>query len=440
MEKLFLELDLEINPWLKDIDISSNLKNLNKLLNLGKQISSLADISINPASSLLDPIHSEVVNLKQDMSTRNREIIQLSEHNNTNTQIINHKLETINTCVENSLSRYTDESKQQYKQLTNIVNKLTGDANTSSIKGCIGENFLEKVLKIGFQDDSIEVTASKGHESDIHLISSHFPKMLIESKLYSSPVNSTEIKKFYNDLDSTGINYGLFVSLSSSIIGHRRLEYKCIKGKHVVFIPNCGFENMNIIYGILFLREISQQNNKNISGDLLDEKCQLIYNSLKYLDILYENISKLKNDALKMKTTIDTQVNTLISNSIHTEVVVKSIILKMKENITDCLSDLDCSYTILEKDVVDDLIKGFIESNNKLENSIGNSLVIFTQKGYVIHEDRVKSKYSIRKNGDSISELKILKSKAQYTFKGGLTFDVKPNLDINYFNNLLEIL
>ena len=440
MEKFFLKLDLEINPWLKDIDISSNFKKLNKLLNLGNQISSLADISINPASSLLDPIHSEVINLKQDMSSRNREIMQLSEHNNTNTQIINHKLETINTRVENSLSKYTDESKQQYKQLTNIVNKLTGDTNTSSIKGSIGENFIENVLKTSFQDDTIEVTASKGHESDIHLISSGFPKMLIESKLYSNAVSTTEVHKFYDDLKSTGINYGLFVSLSSSIIKHRRLEYKFIKGKHVVFIPNSGFENMNIIYGILFLREISQQNNKNISGNLLDEKCRLIHNSLKYLDILYDNISKLKNDALKMKTIIDTQVNTFISNSIHTEVLVKNIILQMKENITDCLSDLDCNYTVLEKDVINNLIKGFIESNNKLDNSIGNSLTIFRDKGYEVHEDAIKSKYSMHKNGIMSAELKILKSKALYTFKGGLAFDVKPNLDIVYFNNLLKIL
>lgn len=440
MEKIFLELDLKINPWLKDTDIGLNTQTLNKLLNLGNQISNLANISINPSSSLLDPIHSEVTNLKLDMTSRNKEIIQLSEHNNNNTQSINHKLESINSCVENSLSRYTEESKQQYMQLTHIVNKLTGDSNTSSIKGSMGENFIENVLKTGFQDDTVEVTASKGHESDIHLISNTFPKMLIESKLYSGPVGSNEVKKFYDDLDSTGINYGLFVSLSSSIVKHRRLEYKFIKGKHVVFIPNSGFDNMNIIYGILFLREISQQHNKNISGELLDEKCQLIYNSLKFLDILFENISKLKNDALKMKSTIDTQVNSLISNSIHTEVVVKNIISKMKENITDCLSDLDCNYIILEKDVVNDLIKGFIESINKLENSIGNSLTIFRDKGYEIHEDRLKSKYSMYKTGIMFAELKILKSKAQYTFKGGLIFDIKPNLDIVYFNNLLEFL
>ena len=46
-----LEIDYIINPWLNTISIENNKEHLNKLLNLGNQISKLANISINPGSS-----------------------------------------------------------------------------------------------------------------------------------------------------------------------------------------------------------------------------------------------------------------------------------------------------------------------------------------------------------------------------------------------------
>ena len=77
-----------------------------------------------------------------------------------------------------------------------MICKLTGDATTSAIKGKIGENFLENLLKRSFPDDIISVMAQTGHEADIHLLSKTCPKILIESKLYKNAVNTTEVKKF----------------------------------------------------------------------------------------------------------------------------------------------------------------------------------------------------------------------------------------------------
>ena len=154
------------------------------------------------------------------------------------------------------------------------------------------------------------------------MLSNDFPKILIESKLYKNPVSTKEVEKFYDDLDTTGITYGLFVSISSSIMCHRRLEYKKIKNKHVIFIPNSGFDSMNIVYGILFLRQIHANNSniKNISNEIIDEKCTIIYNSLSYLDSIYENTSKIKNNMIKCKSVIDTQLNNLITCIVENEI------------------------------------------------------------------------------------------------------------------------
>jgi hypothetical protein len=436
---MILEIDYSINPWLENTNLQTNKEHLNKLLNLGKQISNLADISVNPESSLLKPINDQVEGLTTNLNGTCREIYNIFELNKLGTETINTKVDQMNRSLDDSISKHYDQSKEQYQQLNTVINKLTGDINNSSIKGTIGEHFLENVLKNGFPDDTVEVTAKTGHEADLHLISPKLPKILIESKLYKHSIPSTEVEKFYNDLKTTGIKYGIFVSLTSNITGHRRLEYKYIHDRHVIFIPNAGFENMTIIYAVLFLRELDTLQNKNISNDTIDEKCRLIYSSLTDLDTIFEHISKIKNDTLKSKSVIDTQINGLISNCIQTEIIVKNVVSKMKKNITESLSELDCAYKIIEEDHLDTLIKDFLDSGNKLYMAIAESFTVFKDLNYKIHKDENKSKYNIYNNADLICELKIAKSKATYDFKSGIKYDIKGSLDLTQFKKIIEL-
>ena len=436
-----LEIDYTINPWLNTISIENNKEHLNKLLNLGNEISKLANISINPESSFLQPISEQVNGLTNNLNTTHKDICSVFERNNIITDTIKDKVDTLNTSITQSLSNHYDESKEQYQQLNNVISKLTGDISTSAIKGAIGENFLETVIKNAFPDDTLEVTAKTGHEADMHLISTKFPKILIESKLYKNTVSTAEINKFYSDLGSTGIKYGLFVSLTSNISGHRRLEYKYINDKHVLFIPNSGFENMTIIYGILFLRELITLESKNISNTIIDEKCRLIYSSLSELDKIFENVSKIKNDTLKTKSVIDTQINNLISSSIQTEIIIKDVIHKMKKNITESLSELDCTYTAIEEEHLDILIKDFLETGSKLYASIAETFTIFRDRGYKIHKDEKKSIYNVYNNDTLICELKISKSKATYDFLNSpIKYDFKSTIDLNQFKKILDVL
>uniref|UniRef100_A0A6C0EKJ1 Restriction endonuclease type IV Mrr domain-containing protein n=1 Tax=viral metagenome TaxID=1070528 RepID=A0A6C0EKJ1_9ZZZZ len=434
-----LKINYTINPWLENTDLESNTEHLNKLLNLGKQISNLADISINPVSSLLKPINDQVEGLTTNLNGTYKEIYNIFELNKLGTETIHTKVDQMNRSIDESISKHYDQSKEQYQQLNAVINKLTGDINNSSIKGTIGENFLETVLKNGFPDDTVEVTAQTGHEADLHLISTKLPKILIESKLYKHSIPSAEIEKFYNDLKTTGIKYGIFVSLTSNISGHRRLEYKYIHDRHVIFIPNAGFENMTIIYAVLFLRELETMQNKNISNETIDEKCRIIYSSLTDLDKIFEYISKIKNDTLKSKTIIDTQINGLISNCIQSEIIVKNIVSKMKKNITESLSELDCTYKIIEEDHLDTIIKDFINSDNKLYIALAESFTLFKNLNYKIHKDETTSKYNIYNDTELVCELKIAKSKATYDFASGIKYDVKGPLDLVQFKKIIEI-
>lgn len=438
-----LIIDYNINPWISNFNINTDKAHLNKLLNLGYQLSELSQISLNPSSDILKPLNMKISQIDNNYSNTCDKLDLHLENYQSKICLLQRNLDILMGSMNENINRSYEETNQQYKQLLNVTQKLTGDLTTSSIKGKIGENYIKNILVNSFPDDSVEVTASVGHEADVHLLSQKYPKILIESKLYKTNVNKNEIQKFYNDLEHTGINYGIFVSLSSSIIGHKRLEYKYINEKHIIFIPNAGFESYNIIYGVLFLREIftNIKNYNVLTPQIIEEKCELIYNSLENLDLIFEQVSKLKIETFKTKSTIDSQINNLITHILEMEIITNNVISKMKKNINDSLSQLNNEYQILEMNEFDEIIHNLTTSEIKMNNLLGNTLLMFKNLDFTISKDIVKSTYTLFKNNNKIVELKIGKTKSCYNFVNiGMKYDIKSNTDIANFANLLQLI
>lgn len=399
-----LKLDILINPWLSDPRVCENADYLNRLLNLGQQVASLSHISLNPGSGIVKPLEKEVNQLS--------------------------------TLVHNQ----GDDMREQYNHLSNIICKLTGDLSTSATKGKIGENFIENVLRENFPDDLVEVTAQTGHEADLHISSNGLPTILIESKMYKSAVSTKEIVKFYNDLESTGVDYGIFVSLTSNICKHRRLEYERKNNKHVIFLPNAGFGGINIIYAILFMREISLKNTEldTVSASIIEEKCKLIYDSLDNLNTIFGHISRLKANVSKSKTVIQDQLNGLTSDILDVEVLTKNIINEIKKSIYTSLADFNDKYEQVEGALLDEIVAELTGSENRLFITTGQSLNVCKQFELEIYREEVKNKYSLMKRGEIICELRIGKTKATYDFiKFGIKYDIRPDADLDVFGRLL---
>ena len=55
-----LEIDYSINPWLENIQIKDNKDYLNHLLNMGKQMANMSQISFNPETNFLQPINEKI--------------------------------------------------------------------------------------------------------------------------------------------------------------------------------------------------------------------------------------------------------------------------------------------------------------------------------------------------------------------------------------------
>jgi len=433
-----LKIDYKINSWLDKDDLKKNKEYLNKLLNLGYLVSNLSQITFNPESSILDPINKQFSNLTDSCFTTYQQMTHLSEMSKSNVELIKDKLIGLNNNITHTIKDQNDGLKQQYNNLSTIINKLTGDMCKSSIKGKIGENFLSNLIINSFPDDVVSVMSQTPHEADIHLESKTNPKILIESKLYKNTVNTTEIEKFYKDLNRTGINYGLFISLTSCITGHKRLEYEYRNNKHVIYIPNAGFEGISVIYGIIFLKEMSKlnHNTKSISSEIIDEKCKLIYNSLTCFDKIFEHLAKIKDNAIKSKHTIDMQISSLISNIFEGEILIKNLINNLKKNITESLSDLNNNYDIILPNELDILLKNLLHSDNKTKQVISKLLKMMLDNNLNICDQN--GKYIVLQNNTSLCEFKIGKTKSICEFSNGLKYTIKPNCDILQFEKILK--
>ena len=229
--------------------------------------------------------------------------------------------------------------RKQYMHLSDNIQKLTGNICTSSLKGKIGERYLEESLKTYFPDYIIETTAHQKHQSDIQIITDSKLKILVESKLYSTTVQKKEIDKFVKDLETTQVDYGIFISLTSGIVGCKRFELKKVKNKNIILIPNAGFENNNhLIYAVLFLEQLSKLKIEGISYDCLNIKCMDIYQSLQSLDKISNSLLKIKATCFKLKDNIKIQKNNLIKIIFENEIETKNIIQKFK---LDIYSNLD---------------------------------------------------------------------------------------------------
>ena len=160
--------------------------------------------------------------------------------------------------------------KQFFRPVLHEMDKLGGTidgllkaASKSQRLGEIGENIVASLLQQAFPADTFEVTAKEGHVADIRaqfdVGAGQTREGIIEVKLYSHDVPSKELDKFRRDLVTTGVRYGLMVSLTSRLMGIKgSLQVEQDENSVAVFVPNAGLEeNFKLLLATMFLKAIA---------------------------------------------------------------------------------------------------------------------------------------------------------------------------------------
>ena len=158
----------------------------------------------------------------------------------------------------------TESSIENKDKINNIDEKLDTLLNiktNSSRKGRLSENLCYRQLIINYPNwEFIDVT-QVGHEGDCRAKNTPIGEILYEFKSYDTNINKDQINKFYEDLENTGIKYGIFVSNTSGIVGKKNLEWEMIQGdKLVIYISNVGLNGMGCILATKLLLALVDNN------------------------------------------------------------------------------------------------------------------------------------------------------------------------------------
>lgn len=214
------------------------------------------------------------------------------------------------------------ELQNKLDNLSLVLEKFLGLSQNSNKKGEITEDIIYQLFTSKYKDLAYEKTRDIPHSGDGILT---FPnkvtnkltgntklKVLVEIKNYTSTVKKEEIEKFKYDMKFNNIDFGLFISLKSSIQGHSQLDYEKMihnnKEYNMVYVSHIDMETTKIDAALLVLTKIFELEGqtKKLDIEWIHEQ---INSHFKELVLISERTSFLKDNFLVMESTIKNSLN-----------------------------------------------------------------------------------------------------------------------------------
>jgi len=331
--------------------------------------------------------------------------IQMSEVNMN----CNSYLEPIREIITES----TDDNRDKINMIDDKLDALLHIRTNSSRKGRLSENLCIQRLIQQYPEWEFTDVAHVGHEGDCRCKSS-YGEILYEFKSYDTNVNRDQLKKFYNDLDTTGIKLGIFISNTSGIVGKKNLEWEIINNDTlIIYISNTGFNGHGCILATELM--IALLNNKILEKDnmLLYENYQSdeIYKNLidslddyrknnEYIIKLKKHIHEYRLKNNHMIDMLERDAFDLLLNSEYTFSKILGLVeeIKSKNNI---ITNFNIDEFILSNNFNDKFKNLFIELhklliNLKLDIHIENKeLIIHRENNMIAKTKTLKNKIQL---------------------------------------------
>lgn len=329
----------------------------------------------------------------------------------------------------NELKEKLDDNEVGLKldNLSNILEKFLGLSNNSNKKGEITEDIIYQILTTKYKDLSYEKTRHIPHSGDGILMFPNKLKTLVEIKNYTSTVKKEEIDKFEYDLKFNNINFGLFISLKSSIQGHSQLSYQKMihndKEYHMIFVSHVSNEMSKIDSAMLVLNRLFELNNNEINKTKLDWIQNQINSHFKELVKVSERTTFLKDQFLSMETNIKDNLNnyyTIIRDyQYEIDQKINQIWFKMNSDFGKAEDEL------VKQTIYDNILKSYQDDKSfhiltKLFDILinyGINLKIMNEKNWILE-----------KKNEEIGEIKKTKSKTIISLNN-------PNIDLIFVRN-----
>ena len=307
----------------------------------------------------------------------------------------------------------TIQNKEKICDIDDKLDALLHIRTNSSRKGRLSEDLCIQRLIQRYPSWDISDVTYIGHEGDCRA-KTPFGEILYEFKSYDTNVNREQLNKFYKDLETTGIKYGIFVSNTSGIVGKKDLEWEIInKDTLVIYISNTGFNGQGCIVATELLIALVENNIMDKENNWLlhqnyetDEIYRNLVDTLDDYSSNNEMIYKLRKHIKEYRTRNNSMIDNLESEifqlSLNTENTFSKILglvesIKSKQNI----------------------IKTFDFDEFIVNHNFNDKFILFLKELYKIIENldltlhTCDNEWLIYKRDLEIAKTKVLKSKIQ---------------------------
>ena len=335
------------------------------------------------------------------------------------TNHLNNKLDLVYNKLHNDIN-----NNQSIVDVNNNLNKLFGLSASSSKKGEISEQLIYEYIKNNYKDYCYDVKREIAHNADGELNSPSGLNALVEIKNYENNVNNDEVNKLKYDLQFNNINFGLFISIKSGIIGKKYIDYEHYyhndEEYHIVYISKIYQDFTMFDAGILLIEKIF-----NISNNSSKEIKTLIHNNLeKQFEELNKIITRttcLKDNFKQMEDNFKDSLNIFYTQLREFDYDIKEKVKEIWENIESDISE----YELNGKDSKEDILSKF--KKDKCFLILSRLFDVLEDYKIVIDKDV----WNIVKDNIIIGNIKKLKDKVNINYDS-IKFTINSkNIDKN---------
>ena len=315
--------------------------------------------------------------------------------------------------LKNIIQTSTEQNKEKICDIDDKLDALLHIRTNSSRKGRLSEDLCIQRLIQKYPTWDISDVTYIGHEGDCRA-KTPFGEILYEFKSYDTNVNREQLNKFYKDLETTGLKYGIFVSNTSGIVGKKDLEWEIInKDTLVIYISNTGFNGQGCIMATELLIALIENNILN------QENHWLLYQNYE-TDSIYRNLVDTLDDyrsnnemIYKLRKHIKEyrNRNNIMIDNLESEIFQLS--LNTENTFSKILGLVEC---IKSKQKI---IKTFNFDDFIVKNNFNDKFILYLKELYKIIENlglivhTCDNEWLIFKEDLEIAKTKILKSKIQ---------------------------
>lgn len=347
-----------------------------------------------------------------------------------NSEIDNFEINDSNNLINNIDMILENKTNKLYALINEM--KLENNYKNNVHKGMDGENIIFNFFKTNFNNYGIEYTSAIPHSGDFKIyIPEINENIILEVKNYKNTIDQKQIDKLYFDLNYTGINYAIFISLNSNIVNKKNnIEWDINNNKIVLFISNCTNELLLLsIYILINLYNITKEyNNSKFLNNINETEVLNIINSI----ILQKNtIYKLKNSILALHENLSKEIMNIYSS------------ISLYEN--ELLYNINNLYSIITKGIKT-INNKIIDNNNiihqlselKINKNLKNIIEMILSDFLLDHNISIidEKKIIIFKNDIDFLTIKILKTTVNLITKDNI--EIK-NIDYNNWNTIIKL-